>query len=255
MREEIKNNIQSSRYSVVNDQTVTSLIEKESLKYKKKKDIENSVRAKLHAWITMFYENYSKFLKNIDSVEIDDDFLNEILKNHVSTRERFDFLQEFYKDIDAHADNVKTITDLGAGFNPIAYYLYSNNKDVKYFAYDIEKKGIELLNACFNKLKIDYYAKEKDVSINVNFEESDMFFMFKLLPLLEQQKKGSSIELVKNVKTKKICITYPTRTLSGKNVGMYAKYKNDIQALMQACDLKLIFEKEYKNEILFILEK
>ena len=83
MREEIKNNIQSSRYSVVNDQTVTSLIEKESLKYKKKKDIENSVRAKLHAWITMFYENYSKFLKNIDSVEIDDDFLNEILKNHV----------------------------------------------------------------------------------------------------------------------------------------------------------------------------
>lgn len=255
MREEIRENIQGSRYSVVNEDIVISLIDKESQKYKKKKDVEKSVRAKLHAWVTMFYENYNQFLKNIEEVNIDDDFLNEILKTHISTKERFAFLQEFFCDISAQVGDVEKIIDLGAGFNPIAYYLYSKNKNIEYLAYDVEKRGIELLNACFTKLKIAYKAQEKDVALNNDFEECDVVFMFKLLPLLEQQKKGSSVELVKKLKTKKLCITYPTRTLSGKNVGMYAKYKKDIEILMAECNLKMLFEKEYKNELLFILEK
>jgi hypothetical protein len=39
------------------------------------------------------------------------------------------------------------------------------------------------------------------------------------------------------------------------DVGMYNKYKEDLSDLCKHCALTMIFEKEYKNEIMFILEK
>ncbi len=255
MQQEIKNNIQGSKiYSVICESAVDKLIQREIPKYKKKKDVEQSVRAKLHAWITMFYDNYNKVLKNIDDDNMGDEFFKQLIKTHISTKERFEFLQEFFDDVQNVVGEVGSIIDFGAGFNPIAYFLYTNNKNVEYTAIDAEKNGVEALNLCFKSMGVNGVAFAQDV-LDFNIDKKyDVCFMFKLLPLLEQQKRGSALEIVRRVNSHFLCISYPTKTLSGKNVGMYNKYKNDIQTIMQNCDAKLIFEKEYKNEILFILE-
>ena len=48
--------------------------------------------------------------------------------------------------------------------------------------------------------------------------------MMKLLPVLEQQKKGAAMALVASVPAKKLCVTFPMKTLGGRKVGMEQHY-------------------------------
>lgn len=255
MQQEIKNHILGSKnYSGLCESTIDKLIDRETPKFKKKKDIEQSVRAKLHAWVNMFYINPDKLLKNVE-ITNNNEFWKELLNLHVSTKERVEFLEEFYSDIDKFIGNSHSILDLGCGFNPIAYFLYSKYSNIDYTAIDVEKNGIELLKNYFEKTNRKAKAEVIDILDFKSEKEYDMVFLFKILPLLEQQTKGFSKKLLKVLKTKYLCISFPTRSLSGKNVGMYTKYKKDIEELLKESDYSLVFEKEYKNEVLFVLQK
>lgn len=255
MQQSIKESIESSKvYKKIDSSIIDETIEKETPKYKKSKDIEQSVRKKLHTWVSMFFLDYQKLQKEIESSDNIDELLPLLLQNHVSTKERLDFISQMIKDIDMTIPGIKSILDLGCGLNPIAYFLYSGNKNVKYTAVDVEKSAMELLNLCFSKMNANAQAFADDVK-KVQITNVDAVFMFKLLPLLEQQEKGASEKLINKINSKYYCISFPTKSMSGKNVGMYNKYKSDIDLLASKCNLKTIFEKEYKNEILFILQK
>ena len=48
--------------------------------------------------------------------------------------------------------------------------------------------------------------------------------MMKLLPVLEQQKKGAAMALLTNVPAGKMCVAFPMKTLGGRKVGMEQHY-------------------------------
>lgn len=246
----------SKNYKDICDKTIEKLVEQESPKYKKNKDIEQSVRTKLHLWAKMFFSDFNKSKKALLSGEKQDrEFYLQVIKRHCSTTERYEFLEEFFDDILLNCGEINSIIDIGCGFNPISYICFSKKHAKKYYAYDIVGECIEFLNLCFKDLKKDYVASVLDASQDTPTDIVDVVFLFKILPLLEQQKQGKSKELINMLNAKKFVITYPTKTLGGKNVGMFNKYKEDLNDLCKHCDLKMIFEKEYKNEIMFILEK
>ena len=246
----------SKNYKDICSKTIEKLVEQESPKYKKNKDIEQSVRTKLHLWAKMFFSDFNKSKKALLSGEkLDREFYLQVIKRHCSTTERYDFLEEFFDDILSNCGEINSVIDIGCGFNPISYICFAKKHAKKYFAYDIVGECIEFLNLCFKDLEKDYVASVLDASQDTPTEVADVAFLFKILPLLEQQKQGKSKELINSLNAKKFVVTYPTKTLGGKNVGMYNKYKEDLNDLCKNCGLKMIFEKEYKNEIMFILEK
>lgn len=257
MQKTVLDSIKTSKnYKDICDKTIEKLIEQESPKYKKNKDIEQSVRTKLHLWAKMFFSDFKKSQKALlDGENTDRDFYLQVIKRHCSTTERFEFLEEFFDDILSQCENADSIIDIGCGFNPIAYICFAKKHVKNYFAFDIVGECIDFLNLCFKDLKKDYVAEVLDASQDIPKNKVDIVFLFKILPLLEQQKQGKAKEVVNAIDAKKFVITYPTKTLGGKNVGMYNKYSEDLKSLCEYCNAKIVFEKEYKNEIMFIIEK
>ena len=48
--------------------------------------------------------------------------------------------------------------------------------------------------------------------------------MFKVLPLLERQKAGAAMRVLESLNVKNIVASFPTRSLSGRDVGMEKHY-------------------------------
>ena len=63
-------------------------------------------------------------------------------------------------------------------------------------------------------------------------ERFHIALLFKILPLLERQKSGSAMEIMNAVNAEYLVVSFPTRTLGGRNVGMEKNYSDWMEAHM-----------------------
>lgn len=80
-------------------------------------------------------------------------------------------------------------------------------------------------------------------------------FLFKIIPLLEQQQKGYSKILIDQLQSEFFTITFPTKSLSGKNVGMYQFYDEFMKNCFTENEFEYCLQKEYLNELLYIIRR
>lgn len=237
--------LKSNKYSFLDEGLIKRVIKEEIPKYKKYKDILQSVKNKLHIIYGSFITDkfYEKAKKLIDT--------DEIYKLHSSTSERYSFYEEFYNFI---FKNIKgnSVIDLGCGFNPFSIKLQNGINE--YYAYDIDKRISELINYYFNKNNIKGVSNTIDLITSIPDVKADIAYMFKLLPVLENEKKGRSIEIIDNLNVKYIVITYPIKSLSGRNKNMKENYTNDFYNII-GDKYKVIDSACFHNEIVFIIEK
>jgi len=236
----------SKKYSNICDETIHRIIADEIKKYKSEKDVVKSVKTKLHQISEAFFDS-----KNIDKINIKGD-ITQIMRYHVSTLERIDFVFEMYDDIFANLLKYDTILDIACGFNPFMLPFLKVNH---YYAVDINIDNVNLLNEFFRINNLNGTAYAGDVLYKIPEIESGVVFLFKILPLLEQQKKGYSKFLLKNLKSDYFVITFPTKSLSGKDYGMFNFYRNFMKENFPDPDYEYVFEREYKNELLIIIKR
>jgi 16S rRNA (guanine(1405)-N(7))-methyltransferase len=153
----------------------------------------------------------------------------EILNLHASTKERLPFAKEFYEFIAAQicACEIKTILDLGCGFNPFAIPIMprvlTQNLEA-YHAYDIDLRTKEILNNFFALHGLPPLAKCADLAAETPRETADIAFMFKLLPVLEAQRASRGFELANSLNANFLVISYPLKSLGGREKGMEKNY-------------------------------
>jgi 16S rRNA (guanine(1405)-N(7))-methyltransferase len=230
--EQILTNITESRkYSYLSTELILRIIMEESLKYKKDKDIIKSVKNKLHQMYGAFQTEdcyktadglLDKYTKNSDT-----DLKNlssKIMELHSSTKERVNILEEFYGYIFDMLPGIESIIDIGCGYNPFCLPWMPMEKIHSYYAYDIDNKASELINKFFTFLNLPQTSFVKDSAVYTPTESADAAFLFKLIPVLENQKKDRGFEILNELNTKKIVITYPIKTLCGHSKGMEANY-------------------------------
>ena len=144
-------------------------IEEEILEFwDKKKIFENfvkTIKKSLYRGIAIFNET-----KNIEE--------------HYSTKDRN---YECYKKIFSKIKNVKKIVDLGSGLNPLAYNKL--NFKPEYIAYEINNEYVKQINKYFIKNNIKGQAYCKDIFDIKQFQQADVYFLFKLLESVEQKKR------------------------------------------------------------------
>lgn len=172
-------------------------------------------------------EKKKKLLINLVDDEKKENSLKEILSSHQSTFERIDYYIPLYKKIfEEEHKKIKKIIDLGCGYNPFSYKLmgFSEKENPEYLAVDINTEEMEFIKCFFEKEKISGKCLTLDLSKKENLEvlkkeseKSDICFMFKLLDSLESKKRGSSKELIESVNSKKIIVSFPLKTISGKS--------------------------------------
>ena len=187
----------------------------------------------------------------------------ELLRLHASTRERLPFYPQFYQFILEHVSSPASVIDLGCGFNPFSLSFLLKERPSVYHALDICIRQAALLNRYFALLGLPECATCADLIAQSQQSASplpaaDVAFLFKLIPVLEAQAPGSGFALVRSLDVGSAVITYPTKSLTGKEKGMARNYRAAFESAYHSGALSpfvLQAEATIGNEQIYILKK
>lgn len=223
-------------------------------KSKEYKIVLKDLRKVLHEIYGMFQlkGNKQKLLSQLRNITKDNKEFMEIhkyiLKTHRSTKERLNDYSFIYKKILDKSD--KSILDIGAGINIFSFPWMNLNK-VTYTALEFSRKDCLFLEEYFkimNKFGLNGKAIKRNLLKDRDFPKADVVFLFKILDTLESLKKGVSKDILKAIKCKKLIVSFPTKTLSGKTLG-----KKRLTWFIKLIKSYKTFEIE--NEIFFIVKE
>ena len=248
---------QTKKYHPICDDTILRISGEEAAKYKSEKDAVKSAKARLHRIAGAFVDAQSirRAEALIHQPEDGAERVRALLKLHASSLERLGFVEEMYRDILRCAMPGARVLDIACGFNPFVLPLLPAGAVSHYTAIDIHTDCVRLVNAFFAARGISGNALAGDILHSVPVEAVDIALLCKILPLLEQQRKGSALRVVGALQAKLFAISFPIRSLSGKNVGMYGTYRRFMEETFFAADYRCVFEKEYANELLFVIAR
>ncbi len=255
MNDIFKEVYKSKKYSSMDEAIVKRICEEISKKYPKKKEAIKAAKNQLHIIYESFIESdcYKRARKILEENgnNISRNIALELMSLHASTRERIKIINEVYDFLSKYIELDSVVIDVGCGFNPFAIVFLSNVPKV-YRAFDINEESVSILNLCFSQL--DFYAKILDAVTDVPKEHADVMLLFKLLPLLNQQKKGRAFEFIALADFSIAIVSFPIKSLSGREKGMLESYSNYFeQGLPNTCSI--IEKKVVDNELFYVIKK
>jgi len=256
----------SKKYSSIYQPFLERVCNEESVKYKKNKEIIKAVKNRLHTvYGAFFFDNSVKLaddlinnINNNNDEEIFLDSMSEKLMNlNTSSRERLSFIKELYKfiyDNIAHK-NINTILDIGCGFNPFSLpFICESFKNIKsYYAFDIDVNLAKIINKYFDLFNFPQYAGCIDIISETPAQKADIAFLFKIIPTVENCKKGRGFEIINNLDAKYIIVSFPTKTLCGKNIGMAKNYAASFEENLDCEKFAVIGKEIFANELVYVL--
>lgn len=254
----------SKKYRDVYGKTIERIAD-ECIKRFGEKRAEKEAKNLLHQVWGAFYSvrpDFKKaFLKLGKSPEAEKDLkeaLLPILKLQSSSCERIGELDIFYKKIFEITGKPNSIIDQACGLNPLALLWMDLPKSCKYTGYDIDAEQIDFLNKAFSLLGIENAEAKLGDVLSDEFDYADVVFMLKLLPCLEHQSKGCSLDAIKRQKCKFAVVSFPAGSLSGKKKGMADFYRDSFKKLVEnnppagGWQIKEIL---FSSELVFVIKK
>ena len=256
--EKIAAEAMAGKYSFLAPSLVARIAAEEAPKYKKDKDRVKAVKKQLHIFCGAFEnDNCHKEARSIiDSLSLGEALgsqrLEKLCSLHASTRERLPDIQEFYAFLASSLENPKSIIDVGCGFAPFCAELLAGVEE--YHASDIDARSVELIGRYFENIGLKGSAAALDAVSETPKQKADAAFMFKLFPVLEAQKKGRGFGLMEELKVSRIALSFPIRSLGGRDKGMESFYSEKFEGgLPEGFEIK--DKKVIGTELIYILEK
>ena len=240
--------LSSKKYSGLCEDTIRRVTEEACRKYKKAKDAEKSARETLHGITGAFMS--AEELKRAREFMAEGD-AESTLKLHSSTRERMP-LEAFYEELFSNTGMPGHVLDIACGLNP--YFL--GTKGIKVTGVDINAALMEALNDWAKEAGAPVEAHAHDVLCEKTLPEGeyDLALIMKLLPVLETQKKGAALALLRSVPAKRMAVTFPTRTLGGRKVGMDRHYTEWFEGILTE-EFSVQTRYIFNDELVYIVDK
>ena len=221
MNDLIEKLLSSKKYRDVCPDTVRRIVAECAPKYKREKDVEAAARERLHG-VTAAFMTEAEYRRALRLAE-DKDF-EALLACHASTRERMPIaaMDALYARIFEITGVPETLADLACGLNPA--YLHWKYPQTRVTAADVSGQCVRILQG----LGVD--ARLSDLLCAAPDGRFDAALLFKVLPLLERQKAGAADDVLRGVNAESVVVSFPTRSLSGRNVGMEENYSRWMDA-------------------------
>jgi 16S rRNA (guanine(1405)-N(7))-methyltransferase len=236
--------------------TVRRVLTECERRYKKAKDVDKAVREALHgisgAFMTPQEARQLAYDMQAWHVDRTDLSLEKMLLRHASTRERLPVsdMDALYSRIFAITGRPRSVLDLACGINP----LYLAARDIETVGVDISGAAVYAVN-CFHEIyHMPASARCADLLCPgaIPGEHFDLALLFKLLPLLERQESGSAARVMHAVNARHIIVSFPTRTLGGRSVGMSESYARWMETHLPN-DMDILDQFETRNELFYII--
>lgn len=260
MREEpLDKLLHSKKYQDVCPDTIRRIWSECLRKYKKPKDVEKAAREQLHGVTGAFLTREEAARCCADMRQWltgghQDDDLAHMLERHASTRERLPLarMDEMYARIFETTGHPASVLDLACGINPI--YLAARGICVE--GIDISGQATETINTFGTQAKLSVHAACADLLCEnaIPKKRFDMALLFKILPLLERQRSGAAIKVLQQINAAHIVVSFPTRTLGGRNVGMEENYSRWMDGHLPESHL-IAARFSDENELFYILKE
>lgn len=248
--------LSSKKYKEYPKATVTRIVGGFYSKYPEKV-LEKQVKNKLHQ-ISGSFDETGKIFKQLESVgDLSLDLIERVLKTHSSTRERMLFLEEFYKDLFKVTGNAGRVLDIGCGLNPLALLVVPNSI-ATYTGVEINGSLVKINNFILQKaqVKTKFSILHNDVfDSSILKPRYDLVLLFKMMQVLDLLENNGGEKIIGSLDSRYFALSFPILSLSGKQVGMKNFYQKYLEKLCKKQNLKTIFYKEYKNEVLYVLER
>ncbi len=231
----------NKKYGDVHPDAVRRALEDAERRYRKPKEIEKATRERLHGVVSAFNE-----LGKVSP----SGGLESLLERHASTRERLPLIRmdALYARIFAVTGEPRSVLDLACGLNPL-YLLRRCACPVT--GVDVSRSCVELLSRepNFTGVWTDLLS---DGAVPAG--RFHVALLFKILPLLERQQPGSASRIMEEIDAEYLVISFPTRTLGGRNVNMERNYADWMEAHLPAARrVEAQFVDE--NELFYILRE
>ncbi|HOJ01850.1 MAG TPA: hypothetical protein PLL88_09555 [Anaerolineaceae bacterium] len=255
--------LEKKKYQQVDPELVAFIAASETKKRASLKEAVKATTNKLHqvAWAYLPQQPaYHTHLRELNSLPKEMHaaesraFCTRLMQEHASTRERLPILSDFYRTLFQDIQPVTSLLDLACGFNPLAVDWMPVERSATYFACDIFQDMATFLQAFFDHFQINGKAGVCNLLTRLPREKVQVAFLLKTLPCLEQAEKDSARNLLTGIQARTILVSFPVRSIGGKEKGMLAHYSNQFEGLL--ADLGWSFQKFlFASELAYRVEK
>lgn len=223
---------------------------------------EKSTRTRLHRLTGAFLTpklNYAQWAQNFKDLGSASLFYTRptarnMMRLHASTNERLPYIDEFYLRCLESIQPVTSILDLACGLNPIALPWMPVAENVEYYACDAVMPMVDFLQVYFDLFDVSGRAFHCDLLAATPKFSTQVAFLMKTLPILEQVEKDISARLLDEIAADHLLISYPLKSLGGFTKGMAATYRQQFETLIQDRHFT-IREFTFPNELVFLLSR
>ena len=230
----------SAKYHLVSRDLVVAIGTRELRDQRSFKDAVKATKNKLHQVAGAFMDarpRYDQWLVLLDNAKQQgpDDFraaCAAIMATHASTRERLPILSAFYDTIFAALPPVRSVLDLASGLNPLALPWMPLAADARYTACDIYHDMTDFLTAYLAIAGVAGRADVCDLVAAAPDDEADLALVLKALPTLEQLDRDAGGRLLRSLRARAVLVSFPARSLGGRNKQMVATYGERFEALV-----------------------
>ncbi len=242
-------------------ETVVDLLVQEHRYEANRKALVKSVRRKLHNIMAPYLENLDYRHASAWLDELPDQPQNEdirvvcerIMQTHASTRERLPFLGEFYQRIFAVVGRPGTILDLACGLHPFSFPWMELPASLRFYAYDIHRPRIELIQKFFGKLGMEPLAEVRDVLLYPPEQPADIALLFKEAHRMEKRQPGCSRALWVSLRVRYLLVSLPSVSLHGSH-DLEEKHRSLVLDTIAGLPWTLT-ELIFPGEIVYVIDK
>lgn len=226
----------STRYRTIDRQLVERVGREALSRYPSLKAAIKATKSQLHQMIGAYaertppYDQWLAELQQAPDVASRKVICQRLLASHASTRERLAVLDRLYPACLGDPPPQR-ILDLGCGFNPLAVPWMNVPATTLYAAYDIDTALCSFVGAVLPLLGVQGSADVCDLVTGPPPVAADVALVLKVIPLLEQQRRGTGADLLRAIQAPRLVVSFPTRSLGGRNVGMLETYRRYMTTL------------------------
>lgn len=157
-----------------------------------------------------------------------------IMQHHASTRERIPILESFYATTLAGLPPIRSVLDVACGLGPLALPWMPLAEGAAYYACDIYADMVAFLNEFLRIAGVHGQAQVCDLVAGPPAQRADVALVLKALPPLEHLDKQAGPKLLRALNADALLVSFPARSLGGRDKGMVEHYTRGFLALADA---------------------
>ncbi|MCL2741609.1 MAG: hypothetical protein FWE70_05805 [Oscillospiraceae bacterium] len=266
--------LRSREYKAISAGLVSELCASELAKGRPPKEAVKAVKRRLHQAYGMYvdqarHEAARAVVRSEGFDGRDERVAAGLLSLHASSRERLPAVRELYAYILGLTGAVGSVADVACGFNPFALPFMGIGYGVRYWATDVSRDTVDLMNEYFAAMGMgDAAAGLEDASGTAcggpgaregaggprRAAAYDLALCLKFLPIADSLRPGGAEAALGRVDARFLAVSYPTKSVGGREKGMGPFYEGRLtEAVGRMPHLRLLGRKAIGTETVYVL--